>query len=139
MKASKFLFGIIISLIPYLAKAQELKIDKKGVFNGTPYELVEFPNGAWANKTLQTDYKMFKAPLASVFMKKEVVKITEGIYTINGIYASYVPVIETKNGVIIYDNGTNPENGREILKMLETVTKKPVIAVIYSHSHYIFG
>jgi alkyl sulfatase BDS1-like metallo-beta-lactamase superfamily hydrolase len=139
MKALKLFFGITISLIPYLGKAQELKIDKKGVFMGTPYELVEFPNGAWANKTLKTDYKMFKVPLSSNFIKKEVVKIAEGIFTINGLYAGYVPVIETKNGVIIYDNGTNPETGRELLKMLETVTKKPVIAVIYSHSHYIYG
>jgi len=139
MKALKLFLGITISLIPYLGKAQELTIDKKGVFMGTPYELVEFPNGAWANKTLKTDYKMFKVPLSSNFIKKEVVKIAEGIYTINGLYAGYVPVIETKNGVIIYDNGTNPETGRELLKMLETVTKKPVIAVIYSHSHYIYG
>jgi alkyl sulfatase BDS1-like metallo-beta-lactamase superfamily hydrolase len=139
MKASKLIVGIIVSLLPYFGKAQELTIDKKGVFMGTPYELVEFPNGAWANKTLKTDYKMFKAPLSSNFIKKEVVKIAEGIYTINGLYAGYVPVIETKNGVIIYDNGTNPETGRELLKMLETVTKKPVIAVIYSHSHYIYG
>lgn len=139
MRTTTIIFVIIISLIPSLVKAQELNIDKKGVFMGTPYELVEFPNGAWANKTLMTDYKMFKAPLSSVFIKKEVVKIAEGIYTINGLYAAYVPVIETKNGVIIYDNGTNPETGRELLKMLETVTKKPVIAVIYSHSHYIYG
>ena len=139
MKASKFFFGIIISLIPFLVKAQELKVEKKGTFMGTPYELIEFPNGAWANKTLQTDYKMFKVPLSSNFIKKEVVKIADGIYTINGLFASYIPVIETKNGVILYDSGTSPEIGREILKMLETVTNKPVIAVIYSHSHYIFG
>jgi len=122
-----------------LAKTQELKIDKKGVFMGTQYELVEFPNGAWANKTLRTDYKMYKAPLSSNFVKKEVVKIAEGIYTINGVYVGYVPVIETKNGVIIYDTGENPEEGGEILRLLETVTKKPVIAVIYSHSHYVYG
>jgi alkyl sulfatase BDS1-like metallo-beta-lactamase superfamily hydrolase len=122
-----------------LAKTQELKIDKKGVFMGTPYELVEFPNGAWANKTLMTDYKMYKAPLSSNFVKKEVVKIAEGIYNINGVYVGYIPVIETKNGVIIYDTGENPEEGGEILRLLETVTKKPVIAVIYSHSHYVFG
>jgi alkyl sulfatase BDS1-like metallo-beta-lactamase superfamily hydrolase len=121
------------------ANNQELSIEKKGTFMGKPYELVEFPNGAWANKTLQTDYRMYKVPLSSNFIKKEVVKIAEGVYTINGIYASYVPVIESKNGVIIYDNGTSPELGREILKMLETVTTKPVIAVIYSHSHYIYG
>ncbi len=122
-----------------LTKTQELTIDKKGVFMGTPYELVEFPNGAWANKTLQTDYRMYKAPLSSNFVKKEVVKIAEGIYTINGVYVGYVPVIETKNGVIIYDTGENPDEGGEILRLLETVTKKPVIAVIYSHSHYVFG
>jgi len=139
MKALKLILGIAVSLSPYLGNAQELKIEKKGVFMGTPYELVEFPNGAWANKTLQTDYRMYKVPLSSNFVKKEVVKIAEGIYTINGLYAAYVPIIETKNGVIIYDNGTSPEIGREILKMLETVTKKPVIAVIYSHSHYIYG
>ena len=86
-----------------------------------------------------TDYKMYKAPLSSNFVKKEVVKIAEGIYTINGVYVGFVPVIETKNGVIIYDSGENPEEGAEILRLLETVTTKPVIAVIYSHSHYVFG
>jgi alkyl sulfatase BDS1-like metallo-beta-lactamase superfamily hydrolase len=120
-------------------QTEELSVPRTGNFMGTPYELVEFPNGAWANKSLQTDYKMFKVPLSSNFIKKEVAKIADGIYTINGLFASYVPVIETKNGVILYDSGTSPEIGREILKMLETVTEKPVIAVIYSHSHYIFG
>lgn len=119
--------------------SQELTIDKKGSFMGKPYELVEFPNGAWANKTLQVDYRMYKVPLASNFVKKEIVKIAEGIYTINGVYVGYVPVIETKNGVIIYDTGENPEEGREIMRLLETVTQKPIIAVIYSHSHYAFG
>jgi alkyl sulfatase BDS1-like metallo-beta-lactamase superfamily hydrolase len=117
----------------------ELTIDKTGTFMGKPYELVEFPNGAWANKTLQTDYRMYKVPLSSNFVKKEAVKIAEGIYTLNGIYVGYVPVIETKNGVVIYDTGENPEEGREILRLLETVTNKPIIAVIYSHSHYIYG
>lgn len=139
MKSSKLLLGILVFLFPYLGKAQELNIDKKGVFMGTPYELVEFPNGAWANKTLMTDYKMFKAPLSSNFVKKEVVKIAEGIYSISGVYVGYVPVIETKNGLIIYDTGENPKEGEEILRLLETVTKKPVIAVIYSHSHYVYG
>jgi alkyl sulfatase BDS1-like metallo-beta-lactamase superfamily hydrolase len=139
MNVSTLILGICLSLIPCLVTAQELKIEKKGVFMGAPYELVEFPNGAWANKSLMTDYRMFKVPLSSNFVKKEVVKIADGIYTINGLYAGYVPVIETSNGVIIYDTGTNPEIGREILRLLETVTKKPVIAVIYSHSHYIYG
>jgi alkyl sulfatase BDS1-like metallo-beta-lactamase superfamily hydrolase len=120
-------------------QTQELSVPRSGKFMGVPYELVEFPNGAWANKTLKTDYKMFKAPLSSNFVKKEVVKIAEGIYTINGVYVGFVPVIETKNGVILYDTGENPEEGGEILRLLETVTKKPVIAVIYSHSHYVFG
>lgn len=120
-------------------QTEELSVPRTGNFMGTPYELVEFPNGAWANKSLQTDYKMFKVPLSSNFIKKEVAKVADGIYTINGLFASYIPVIETKNGVILYDSGTSPEIGREILKMLETVTEKPVIAVIYSHSHYIFG
>jgi alkyl sulfatase BDS1-like metallo-beta-lactamase superfamily hydrolase len=139
MKSSKLLLVILVFLFPYLGKSQELNIDKKGVFMGTPYELVEFPNGAWANKTLMTDYKMFKAPLSSNFVKKEVVKISEGIYSISGVYVGYVPVIETKNGLIIYDTGENPEEGREILRLLETVSQKPVIAVIYSHSHYVYG
>jgi alkyl sulfatase BDS1-like metallo-beta-lactamase superfamily hydrolase len=121
------------------SQADELSVPQSGNFMGVPYELVEFPNGAWANKTLKTDYKMFKAPLSSNFVRKEVVKIAEGIYTINGVYVGFVPVIETKNGVIIYDTGENPEEGGEILRLLETVTKKPVIAVIYSHSHYVFG
>jgi hypothetical protein len=33
-------------------QTEELSVPRTGNFMGTPYELIEFPNGAWANKTL---------------------------------------------------------------------------------------
>lgn len=121
------------------SQAQELSIPRTGNFMGVPYELAEAPNGALVNKTMLTDYKMYKSPLTSLFTKKEIVKVAEGIYSIQGIYVGNVSVIETENGVVIYDTGERPSEGEEILKLLRTVTAKPVIAIIYSHSHYVAG
>lgn len=120
-------------------EAQELSVPRTGNFMGVPYELAEAPNGALVNKSMLTDYKMYKSPLTSLFTKKEIVKVAEGIYSIQGIYVGNVSVIETKNGVVIYDTGERPSEGEEILKLLRTVTAKPVLAIIYSHSHYISG
>lgn len=120
-------------------QTQELSVPRTGNFMGVPYELAEAPNGALVNKTMLTDYKMYKSSLTSVFTKKQIVKVAEGIYSIQGIYVGNVSVIETKNGVVIYDTGERPGDGEEALKLLRTVTDKPVIAIIYSHSHYVSG
>jgi alkyl sulfatase BDS1-like metallo-beta-lactamase superfamily hydrolase len=120
-------------------QSEELSVPRTGNFMGVPYELAEAPNGALVNKKILSDYKMYKSPLTSLFTRKEVVKVAEGIYSIQGIYVGNVSVIETKNGVVLFDTGERPAEGEEILKLLRTVTEKPVIAIIYSHSHYISG
>ncbi len=44
-------------------------------------------------------------------------------------------VIESKNGLIVVDPGGNYNVGLEILKEIEKVSKKPIIAVFNTHKH----
>lgn len=133
------LLALSFSVISLMSQGQELTIEKNGTWMGQPYELTEAPNGAWVNKSMMTQYKMYEAPLTSNFVKKQIVKVADGIYSIEGVYVGLVTVIETPNGVILFDSGENLGEGREVLRLLESVTKKPVVAVIYSHSHYVYG
>lgn len=137
---NKLILGCMIAVAAHTTvEAQELPVPKNGVVMGKPYELATAPNGALVNKSLMTGYKLNRAPISSKFVKKQIEKVGEGIYSIQGIYLATVTVIETPNGVVVFDTGENPAMGDEIIQLIETATPKPIVAVIYSHSHYVYG
>ncbi|MEZ5651684.1 MAG: alkyl sulfatase dimerization domain-containing protein [Burkholderiaceae bacterium] len=48
-------------------------------------------------------------------------------------------MIEGPEGLIIVDTGDSEQEAREHIEAFRTISDKPVRAVIYSHSHYVFG
>ncbi|MCW8953586.1 MAG: MBL fold metallo-hydrolase [Sulfurimonas sp.] len=53
----------------------------------------------------------------------------------NGGFMNNPALIESENGLIIVDPGGNYNVGKEILKEVEKVSKKPVIAIFNTHKH----
>lgn len=63
-------------------------------------------------------------------------KVTEGIYQIRGADVSNMTIIEGKEGIIIIDPLLSKETAKVALELYyQNRPKKPVKAVIYSHSH----
>jgi hypothetical protein len=67
--------------------------------------------------------------------RKDVVKVTDGVYSAVGYRASTINMIEGTNGIIIVDTGQTPAAAREALAEFRKLTAKPVKAVILTHSH----
>ncbi len=63
-------------------------------------------------------------------------KVTEGIYQVRGYDVSNLSIIEGKTGYIVVDPLITKEVAKAAMDLaFEHLPKKPVVAVIYSHSH----
>ena len=59
---------------------------------------------------------------------------------LGGYSITNVVVIETDEGLIIIDSGDSEEEGIKIKEAIrKNISKKPIIAAIYTHSHYCMG
>jgi alkyl sulfatase BDS1-like metallo-beta-lactamase superfamily hydrolase len=73
---------------------------------------------------------------ARVNLKNGLFKVTDRIYQVRGLDISNMTIIEGDTGLIIVDPLTYTETARAGLDLYyENRPKKPVVAVIYSHSH----
>jgi len=77
--------------------------------------------------------------IVGVSQAPEAIEVTDGIYTIVGISAANMTVIEGDQGIIVYDTGDDLKEAGELMELVRTVTDKPVVALIYSHAHYVWG
>jgi alkyl sulfatase BDS1-like metallo-beta-lactamase superfamily hydrolase len=63
-------------------------------------------------------------------------KVTDGIYQVRGFDLSNISFIEGDTGWIIFDPLTTKETAQAALKLVnQQLGKRPVVAVVYSHSH----
>ncbi len=63
-------------------------------------------------------------------------KVTDGIYQVRGQSASNMTIIEGRTGYIVIDPHISIENAKNNIELVfRQLGKKPVVAVIYSHSH----
>jgi alkyl sulfatase BDS1-like metallo-beta-lactamase superfamily hydrolase len=67
--------------------------------------------------------------------RKEVIRVTDGIYVAVGYSASNVILIQGDSGSIIVDTATDPVAARAIRTAFGNLFAAPVRAIIYTHSH----
>lgn len=67
------------------------------------------------------------------------VNVAAGVHTFNMGGIVNVQVVETDNGIIIYDTGDHLPEGEHFYKEIRKVTDKPIKAIMYSHEHYAGG
>jgi alkyl sulfatase BDS1-like metallo-beta-lactamase superfamily hydrolase len=73
---------------------------------------------------------------AQILTRHGLFKVAERIYQVRGFCVSTISFIDAGEGWIVVDPLTSVEPARAALELLEQhVAKKPVLAVIYSHSH----
>ena len=67
--------------------------------------------------------------------RKEVIRVTDGVYVAVGYSASNVILIQGNGGSIIVDTATDPDAARAIRTAFGNLLGAPVRAIIYTHSH----
>ncbi len=67
-------------------------------------------------------------------------EVKPGVWSITGLGMDNVNVIETENGIVVFDGGMNRKYAKKAISLLpEEVAVKPVVGLIYTHWHYIIG
>lgn len=76
----------------------------------------------WRNAQLNMQYGLFK--------------VTDGIYQVRGYDLSNISFIQTRTGWIVFDPLISPETAKAAYELVsEKLGKRPIKAVVYSHSH----
>src|SRR5215510_454322 len=67
--------------------------------------------------------------------RKEVIRVTDGVYVAVGYSASNVILIQGDGGSIVVDTSTDPVAARAIRTAFGDLLRTPVRAIVYTHSH----
>ena len=111
-------------------RADPLIRDAKGrpVWNLDAYKFVTGPAPATVNPSLWREM--------GVLRHHGLFKVTEGVWQVRGFDVSNMTVLAGKTGWIVIDPLTNRETAAAALELVnQQLGKRPVVAVIYSHSH----
>lgn len=96
--------------------------------------LMTAPNGAVTAKDA------LEAAAKNVYRTLTVEEITDGLWVIGGNSIVISSVIEAPEGLIVYDTGIDRNDGERLRAIIEEqISKEPIRAIIYSHSHYVQG
>ncbi|WP_342431167.1 alkyl sulfatase dimerization domain-containing protein [Neobacillus sp. FSL H8-0543] len=101
------------------------------LYMGGSVEKVTMSNGAIVNKVLAKHYTDLPGP--------SITKLTDKITVLENYSLENTIIIEGKEGIIVWDTGSNLGIGKKKYKALRSVTDKPIMAIIYSHNHYTKG
>ncbi|WP_226876939.1 alkyl sulfatase dimerization domain-containing protein [Microbulbifer hainanensis] len=102
-------------------------------YMGSPVELVKAPNGAITRKDLLERVGDFN------WLEPTIENPAEGIWVFGGYGLAPMSIIEADDGLIAFDTGDTRHDAELMLKAIRTVSKKPIKAIIYGHSHTIAG
>ncbi|EMI22971.1 beta-lactamase domain-containing protein [Rhodopirellula maiorica SM1] len=67
--------------------------------------------------------------------KEQIMQVADNVHVAVGYSVANVSMIVGEDGVIIIDTGMMPEAAEKIAKKFRELTDKPVVAIIYTHSH----
>ncbi|HWS40193.1 MAG TPA: alkyl sulfatase dimerization domain-containing protein, partial [Arenimonas sp.] len=73
---------------------------------------------------------------AQLNMLNGLFEVTDGIYQVRGYDLSNITFVKTKTGWIVFDPLISPETAKAAYDLVtEHLGRRPIVAVIYSHSH----
>ena len=103
------------------------------IYMGAPVRLTTLANGALTNA--QAQERLAKTS----YLEPTVDRVADGVICFGGDGFLNLTLIEGDGGLIVYDTGEVLEDGERFLRQIRAISDKPIVAVIYSHSHYVSG
>ena len=125
--------GCAIALLAQPLCASEPGSAEVNPYMGASVALGEASNGAIANQKLLDGIDKVSWPEPTIEQP------VEGIWVFGGYGLAPISVIDTDEGLILFDTGDTKHDGELLLEALRTVSDKPVKAIIYGHSHTCMG
>ncbi len=110
-----------------------VRAEEPSLYMGAPVTLVEFPNGAIGNK------KLLDGADKVAWLKPTIEQPVDGVWVLGGYGLAPMSIIDTDEGLIVFDTGDTKHDGELFLEAIRSFTDKPVKAIIYGHSHTVFG
>jgi len=102
--------------------------DGKTVWDTSELDFVTGPAPATVNPSLWRE--------ASILNKHGLFKVMDGVWQVRGFDVSNMTVVRGATGWIVIDPLTTKETGRAAIELVnQQLGARPVVAVIYSHSH----
>ncbi|KEQ17924.1 alkyl sulfatase dimerization domain-containing protein [Endozoicomonas numazuensis] len=113
----------MISVVPFaMANTSSLSVDQNSVVN---------PKGAVMAESLNNKDQQYT---------DGAYEVAPGVWSVTGLGMDNVNVIETENGIVVFDGGMTRDYARKAMSLLpERVAEQPVVGLIYTHWHYIIG
>lgn len=103
------------------------------LYMGAAAPLAQLPNGALTNAAAQA--KLQK----TTYRSPEFDNVAPGVTVIGGHGFVNITLIEGDDGLIVYDTGEVLDDGERFLTEIRKISAKPIVAIIYSHVHYVHG
>jgi alkyl sulfatase BDS1-like metallo-beta-lactamase superfamily hydrolase len=103
------------------------------IYMGAPIPLTRLANGAITNALAHEHLRK------TSYLEPQADRVAPGVTVFGGDSFLNLTLIEGADGLIVYDTGENSEDGARFLEKIRTISQKPIVAVIYSHSHYVQG
>ncbi|MGL6258770.1 alkyl sulfatase dimerization domain-containing protein [Vibrio sp. WXL103] len=111
---------------------------------------VSLPVAASFNTSLSVDEKTVISETGAVIAESLNAKdaqysdgayeVAPGVWSVTGLGMDNVSVVETDNGIVVFDGGLTQDYARKAMSLLpKHVAEKPVKGFIYTHWHYIIG
>jgi len=125
--------------------ARDQEFATRGFMAPMPNEPINTPDGRSAWDVRAYDFAKGNTPetvnpslwrLTKLHAKAGLFKVRDGIWQVRGIDVSNITFIATNSGYLVVDPLTTAEVAAAAYKLIkEKVADKPVVAVIYTHSH----
>jgi len=127
-------FFAAISVSSPVVSGTTAEVNYPARYMGGEANIIKAPNGALIyDKALASVGKI-------VYTQPTVENLGDGIWVIGGYSIANFAVIEAPEGLIVYDTGDYAEEGAHVRQIIEEkISKRPIKAIIYSHSHYALG
>ncbi|MCC5789442.1 MAG: MBL fold metallo-hydrolase [Opitutales bacterium] len=84
--------------------------------------------------TLHPELERYRKPL-----EPRIIETRAGIYTVRGVSLANCHFVRGNDGLVVVDSGSSLQEGRELRRLIRTVSEEPVRAVLLTHSHYSGG
>ena len=134
----------VLKELPF-ADTQDFEDAKRGFIATIPNAAVKLPNGQMAWDLSTYDFIKGNAPdtvnpslwrISQLNLNNGLFKVVDRVYQVRGFDLSNLTIVEGDNGLILIDPLVSAEMAKTALDLSWAHRpKKPVVAVIYTHSH----